>query len=245
MKLLISKFLYPEHLGRIRTILEPYAGLALQLAFFKRSDFMRFDHYEIRDCANELNISIPSIHAPTTDIFHDDFIPVLKLIKEVYKVKVVTIHPQLGEFEDALARFRAIANKISKLDIILAYENFYPTKHARKKWIYLPEAMYEHFRLPFLGITYDCAHVVVNDKTLEIFEKILDKIEVVHLSNRSKGMEHLPFEQGDFPIFALLDILKSKNFKGLVALEYMPAYENKLFEDLERIKNYLSSAKEF
>ncbi|MEW6069198.1 MAG: TIM barrel protein [Candidatus Thermoplasmatota archaeon] len=241
MNLLISKFIYPEDMDRIEQVLKSFSDLAIQLAFFKRADFMNFDHLKIKECASQLNISIPIIHAPTCDVFHENFINILKTIKEIYKVKIISIHPQRGVVEEALKKLEELKNKILALDIILAYENFYPTKHAKEKWIYLPEDMYERFASPNLKITYDCAHTLVDDNTLEKFEKILDKVEVVHLSNRSGGREHLPIEQGEFPIFGLLDILSRKNFQGYIVLEYMPEYEFKLFEDLEKVKKYIEA----
>lgn len=239
MELSMSKFIYPEDIARLESILKPFSNKNLQLAFFKRADFMTFDHYKIKELANKLNISISTIHAPTCDVIHNEFLEILKLVKEVYEVKTVSIHPQRCLREEALIKLEQFKNEILALNITLAYENFYPTKRSREKWIYLPEEMYELFNQPFLRITYDCAHALVNNKTLEIFEKILDKVAIVHLSNRSNSREHLPIEQGSFPIFALLDILKTKNFQGSVVLEYMPEYENKLFEDFEKVNKYI------
>jgi hypothetical protein len=104
-------------------------------------------------------------------VCHEDFLSILQTIREVYDVKLVPIHSQKGLLEEALAKLKVLEYKLSKLELTLAYENFYPTKRVASKWIYLAEDMWQNFNLPFLKITYDCAHSVVNGKTLAFVGK--------------------------------------------------------------------------
>ena len=122
MQILCSQFIDP---GRDHEeTFKKYHSLDMQLSFFYRHEFFDFDHDKVLNIIKKNKINIKSVHAPTTEIYSKDFFPILETIKEKYKVKIITIHPQKGDKEEVLKLFNENSEKIKKLEIILAYEIF-------------------------------------------------------------------------------------------------------------------------
>lgn len=233
MKLLVSKFLYPDYTN-LKEVLFPFRDLNIQLAFFKKKDFFKFDHKNIIDICNSLNIKIPIIHAPCIDIFDEEFLKILEFIKDIYKIKLITIHPQEGDAKSALKKLEELGPTIKRLDLILAYENF-PKTTQKRKWVNLPKDMYEKFNLPFLKITFDTAHLDEPANCLNELGQIFDKVEVIHLSDKNSKFHHLPLGEGILPYKKLLDYLKEKNYNGFLVLEYLDEFQDKLIRDFKEI----------
>jgi sugar phosphate isomerase/epimerase len=238
MQILASKFIYPKDKENLKEVLLPFKDFAIQLAFFQKRDFLKLDHYQIKEICDSLNIEIPTVHFPTTDVFDEEFLEVIGLIKRVYKVKIVSIHPQKGDSDSALAKLEEYSSIIKDLDLILAYENF-PTNAGKRKWIYLPQDMYLKFNLPFLKLTFDTSHLDFPSNCIKEFDRVFDKVAVVHLSDKDSKRQHLPLGEGFLPYEEFLEYLKVKNFKGFIVLEYLEEFQTRLFRDLERVSELL------
>ncbi|MCX7661550.1 MAG: sugar phosphate isomerase/epimerase [Candidatus Omnitrophica bacterium] len=236
MEILVSKFIYPKDLACIEKTFSHYKNINLQLAFFSRKDFLFLDHKKIKKVCDDLNINIPTVHAPCVDVFDNQFLEILSLIKKIYNVKVISIHPQRGERTEALKRLKEISFLIKELDLILAYENF-PQKLSFRKWICLVQEMYNFFDLDFLKITFDTSHLDNTQEVISEFRKAKDRIQVIHLSDKNNNQTHLPLGEGNLCYQAFLDYLKEIEFKGFLVLEYLNTYENKLIKDYFRLKS--------
>ena len=237
MLILASKYIYPQDQKDLKACLFPFKNLKIQLSFFQKRDFLNLEHQKIKETCDLLNIEIPTVHAPTVDIFDEEFIYFLNLIKEIYKVKIITIHPQKGTLNLALEKFKALNNKLINLGLTLAYENF-PSNTKKRKWIYKPKDMYEKFNLAFLKITFDTAHLDEPNNCLREFKKIYDKVEIIHLSDRDSKRQHLPLGEGRLPYLEFLEYLKNSNFKGFIVLEYLGEFQDRLILDLEKIREF-------
>jgi len=237
MQILASKFIYPEY--NIEEALKPFENTAIQLSFFKKSDFGQFNHQHIKDTCISLNIDVPTIHAPTIDVFDEEFIEIIEKIKKVYNMGVISIHPQKGDFNSAMAKLKEYAKTLEDLNVILAYENF-PSSAGRRKWIHLPKDMYNKFELPFLKLTFDTSHLDNPANCIEEFDAVCDKVEIIHLSDYNKGKQHQPLGTGCVPYEKFLRQLKDKKFSGFVVVEYMPEYEGRLVGDVKRITHMLT-----
>lgn len=231
MQILASKFIYPEKQNNLTDALKPFKDTAAQLAFFKKSDFSRFNHQHIKDTCGSLNIDIPTIHAPTVDVFDDDFLDIIGKIRNLYGVKVISIHPQKGDCISAMNKLGEYAEALEDLDVILAYENF-PSSVGKRKWIHLPKDMHERFELPFLKLTFDTSHLDNPENCIEEFDAVSDKVAVVHLSDYNQGKQHQPLGTGCVPYGEFVRHLKDMKFSGYVVLEYMEEFESKLVEDM-------------
>lgn len=231
MQILASKFIYPDY--NIKEALKPFENTAIQLSFFKKSDFGQFNHQHIKEICASLNIDVPTIHAPTIDIFDEEFIEVIRKIRDIYNVGVISIHPQKGDFNSAMAKLKEYAKTLEDLNVILAYENF-PSSAGRRKWIHLPRDMYQKFQLPFLKLTFDTSHLDNPADCINEFDAVCDKVEIVHLSDYNNGKQHQPLGTGCVPYEKFVKHLKDIDFSGYVVLEYMSEYEDRLLEDVER-----------
>lgn len=251
MEVLLSKFIEDPDQS-----LEYISGHSIQLAFYKRKTFRFFNHKEFKRKLQALDIRVASVHAPAADIYHttnDEFINMLKLIKEEYNVSVLTLHPQRGERRQAKSHFKKLARQIKELGIVLAYETF-EGEDVKKKWIYQLEDMHQYFNLlnhPFLGITYDFAHAS-KERAIEEVRKFKDKIKIIHFSDALSRMpeeseehhQHLPLGQGEYPVLEFLDMLIEIDYKGYLILEYWDQYHHLLKEDYRALTEYIGGNKE-
>lgn len=233
MQLSASKFIYPSNLTNLIDTLLPFSGFPIQLAFFQRRDFLTMEHKKIKDCCDELKIDIISVHFPTVDVFHDDFLDTLKIIHQTYNVNIITIHPQKCEREIALGLLRKYAQQISDRHIVLAYENF-PAFTANRKWINSVKDMYTLFDLPFLRITFDTSHLDKPNQAFDELQSVIDKVAVVHLSDKKDKKGHLPIGYGAVPAREILRYLDSIKFSGPVVLEYLSKYTTQLIDDIKK-----------
>lgn len=251
MEVLISRFMSDSDDN-----LEQFEDSDMQVAFFQRRVFKDFNHEYFYKRLMEHNIRVRSIHAPAMDVYHqanNEFLNTLEIIKNVYKVKVITIHPQRGEKKQAKNYYRKLEEQIKAMDIILAYETF-EKEAMNKKWITQVGEMHEYFdalKMPFLGVTYDFTHSEYHTNVEEV-KKYNDKIYVIHLSDalRDKPLDpnefhqHLPLGYGNYRVLEFIDALIEINYQHFVVLEYHPEYDHLLKNDARVLKKYLAGDKQ-
>lgn len=239
MHIIASKFIYLKNQKNLFEILKPFKNLAIQLSFFQKQEFFKIDHKFLKKTCDDFDIKILAVHAPTVDVFDKEFLSAIRLLKETYKVRLISIHPQRGSMSSALAKLEEYTEAIEDLDVILAYENF-PSSLVKKKWICKPYDMYSCFNLPFLKLTFDTSHLDSPLDCIKELERIYDKIAVIHLSDKNQTQQHLPLGSGFVPYSEFLEYLKSRGFEAPLVLEYMPEYEARLIEDLQLLTSRLS-----
>ena len=238
MEVLVSRFVDDADMD-----LSPFEGASMQLAFFKRKVFHSIDHRRLRDRVRDAGITVRSVHAPAADVHHragEEFLSVLRTIREVYGVEVVTVHPQKGDKESARSHFRELEREIEALGILHAYETF-EKEMMDVKWVSQVEEMhrcFDDFGFPFLRVTYDFTHSSRDDSLAEV-EADNGLIEVVHLSdalrdkplNHNEYHQHLPLGYGDYPVLEFVDLLERIGYDRFVVLEYHPEYDGLLRGD--------------
>lgn len=231
--------------------LTPFSGSAMQLAFFKRSAFRNFDHVGFALRLRSHGITVRSVHAPAMDVYHqanDEFMTTLRIIREVYGVEVVTLHPQRGEKRQARSYFTRLADRIRELGITLAYETF-EEGAIGTKWISQLEEMHTYFEImefPFLKVTYDFVHANL-DRVMAEVARYHDKIQVIHLSDalRDRPIDpnvfhsHIPLGYGDYPVLEFLELLIRIRYRNFLVLEYHPKYEYLLRRDAEALAGHM------
>jgi len=234
MQILASKFIYPPDQENLTEALKPFSNIGIQLSFFQKRDFLQMSHVSIKETCNSLSIEIPTVHAPTVDVFNHDFLKIMEEIKNSYNVNLITIHPQKGDSILAMAKLEEHAEAIENLNITLAYENF-PFAIGKRKWICLPTEMHLRFNLPFLKLTFDTSHLDSPKDSIEEFDAVSDKVAVVHLSDNDGRKQHQPLGTGYVPYKQFIKHLKDMDFHGPVVIEYMPEYRDRLIEDVEKL----------
>ena len=236
--------------------LTPIEGLPIQLAFYKRSTFRNFDHANLLKRLNDKNIHVESVHAPAADVFHNEgneFLNTIETIKNIYDVKIITVHPQRGTKKHAKNYYRKIEEHIRNLDVIIAYETFEEI-HDHRKWITQVNDMHKYFDLlkfDFLGVTYDFTHSDF-DKNLNEIKQFNSRIHAIHLSDARKDRpldpnekhQHLPLGYGDYQVIEFLEILQKIEYSGLIIVEYLPQYNHLLKQDTILLAGYALGNKE-
>lgn len=238
MQILASKFIYPEEQRNLAEVLSSFKEMGIQLSFFKHQDFFKMRHNFIKEVCDSLNINITTVHAPTVDVFDEDFLEVIEEIKRIYKTSLISIHPQKGELSLSLAKLKDYAKIFAELEVILAYENF-PSIVGKRKWICTPSQMHSYFNLDFLKLTFDTSHLDSPSDCIQEMSEVFDKVAVIHLSDKDRAKEHLPLGSGCVPYQKFIEYLKRRRFSGPLVLEYMPEYEDRLIEDVKRLKDNL------
>jgi len=175
--------------------------------------------------------NIPLVHGPDTDAVHKDFEYVLAWIKGNFGCGTITLHPGKSEKNEIVNSLKESADVISKMGVILAYENM----DYSDRWFLHPWEINE-IDLPFVKLTLDTSHVEPGTDLSQIVDSVFDKLSVVHLSNRTGNEKHLPFRQGDHDITKLLHTLKMKNYKGFIVLDYQPKFKSYEEKDLKKVK---------
>ena len=245
-EVLVSRFVDDPQMDLSR-----FEGTAMQVSFFKRKVFRYFDHRTFKRRLDDAGIRVESVHAPAMDVYHqanDEFMTTLRTIRDVYGVRVITIHPQRGDKRQAKAYYRKLDGEIRKLDIVLAYETF-EEEAMDIKWISQLKEMHEYFDLmdfPFLGITYDFTHASFRTMVEEVRE-YNKKIEVIHFSDALKEgpvdenefHQHLPLGEGNYPVLEFLQLLKEIGYRNYIVLEYHPQNDHLLKNDAKLLQDYI------
>jgi sugar phosphate isomerase/epimerase len=167
-------------------------------------------------------------------VFNHDFLSIIEMIRNVYNVSLITIHPQKGDSIAAMAKLEEYGRSIEDLGVTLAYENF-PSSVGKRKWVYLPREMHSRFNLPFLKLTFDTSHLDNPAECIEEFDVVADKVAVIHLSDNDGKSQHQPLGTGNVPYKQFLRYLKDMDFSGPVVIEYMPEYEAELIADVDKL----------
>lgn len=247
METLISRFVDDQDME-----LAPFAGAAMQVAFFQRKVFNAIDHHYFSSRLRDHGISVRSIHAPAADIYHrsgGEFINTLRTIKEAYGVSVITVHPQKGNKISARSHLRELEQEIRELGVILAYETF-EKEMINVKWVSQVEEMhrcFDAFEYPFLQVTYDFTHSTYEENIEEV-ALYNDRIQVIHLSDalRDKNVDpnefhqHLPLGMGDYRVVEFLELLERIRYRHFIVIEYHPRYDHCLRTDAGAVAAFFS-----
>lgn len=251
MEVLISRFIDDENMD-----LGPFEGSQMQVAFYQRKVFHSIDHRVLSARLRDSGISVKSVHAPATDVFHrkgEEFISVLRTIREAYGVEVITVHPQKGDKESALSHFHELEEEIRSLGVILAYETF-EKEMMDVKWVSQVEEMhrcFDAFAYPFLRVTYDFTHSSYEESIEEVAANN-SRIQVVHLSDALRDRpldpnefhQHLPLGYGDYRVLEFLELLERIGYGHFLVLEYHPEYDAFLRGDAAAVTAWFGGDKE-
>lgn len=208
------------------------------------------DHLKIISALKSMNITITSLHLPIVAFSDHEFMPMLRKVKELYGVELLTIHPSKTTGGVSLPEFRKKEldalllnlSEIRDLELVLCIENF-PSENNR--WIYSPKDIYAlccafgEDVLP-LGITYDLSHVTPSVNIIDEFQQVAAKVKILHLSNRdttdsSAWKVHMPYKTGELPAEELLRRLTLFGFDGIVVLEYAHLNHAKMITDYKEL----------
>lgn len=139
-------------------------------------------------------------------------------------------HPEMpvpNGIDLVVENFRAVAPVAEKFGIKLVYED-----HSKPgAWDYMdfsnpPEIFLEiagRISDTTIGINFDTANIIVsgNDTTLDVLEKVIDKVETIHVAETATfgKMDPVLLGQGIVPLKEIFSMLKSYNWDKWLCIE--------------------------
>lgn len=209
--------------------MRPYEGVPVQLGFFDPHSFFDLDHEHLKSVCDEWDVTVRSVHAPTVDVFNEEvFFEMLGIVRDVYGVDNVTLHPGRDNPIQAFEFFDENGEAVEEIGVDLMYENF-DDNAPNKRW--LPRAENIITAPPEqVDLTYDTSHVGLRTNVLRDLRKAKEagRLGMVHLSDRTKDEKHLPVHQGDHDMESIVDFLCGSEV--FVCLEYI-GREERLIAD--------------
>jgi len=88
-----------------------------------------------------------------------------------------------------------------------------------------------------LPMVLDVAHIRSHREVMAIVAEYQASIVTVHLSGKASGEHHLPI---DGECLEVVRALRTRRWSGSVILEYLPAYHDRLKEDLAELRGQFS-----
>lgn len=230
-ELLVSTFVDPD--TAFDEQIRPYEGVPVQLGFFNPHPFFDLDHERLKRVCDEWGVPVRSVHAPTVDVFDEEaFFEMLGIVRDVYEVDNVTLHPGRDNPIQAFEFFDKKGDRVDEIGVDLMYENF-DDNAPNERW--LPRAKNIITAPPEqVALTYDTSHVGLRTNVLRELRKANeeDRLGMVHLSDRTNDEKHLPVYEGAHDMESIVEFLKARSV--FVCLEYIER-EERLIADYHEL----------
>jgi hypothetical protein len=190
---------------------------------------------ESKTTLHVVHLPLNTLHEPAQDI-----LDVMFHFNQVFACQHFVIHPNKG-IEDFLEYYLEHKQVKGRYDYSLCIETF---QWRKKKNIRSPLDIMEWcIRYPEFSMCLDTSHIEKIWFDQKIMYSLLKYTSVIHLSNRAKGHgSHLPFNSphGDLNLVTFVRELKHKyHWNGIIVLEYMPEFQDKLYKNYKYIKRLL------
>ena len=224
-----------ESLERLKKV-----SLPIQLSVFKLEIYKELKKKAIK-IIKDNKIQVNVVHLPVDLLSQEpeSTIEMMDLLNNELFCEKFVVHPNRG-----IVQFlHYFINK--KSDYQLCIENF-PWK--RRKELRSPLVIHDICKTSDnLKIAFDTSHAEEVWFDHKVFKYLVDKISVIHLSNRTGKKQHQPFNvtNGDLQLESFVKQLKKIfNWNGDIVLEYMPEYSSYLYRNLDylqrliRVKHY-------
>ena len=185
----------------------------------------------IKDNKKQVNV----VHLPIDSLSQEteNIIEIMDRFKNELLCEKFVIHPNRG-----ITKFLYYFIDKREGDYQLCIENF---SWKRKKELRSPLEIYDMCKnSDYLKITFDTSHAEEIWFDHKIFKYLVNKISVIHLSNRVGKKQHQPFNiaTGDLQLVSFVKQLKNIfDWNGDIVLEYMPECSSYLDRDFEYLKN--------
>ena len=227
----------------------PKVPESIQLALYKYELYEKYKD-ELIKAVHDSGARVPVIHLPIDSLRRDidDTIDIIKMGVQEFGCVNYVIHPNkfIQGFVDQYLKTPMKAS--NGHSVKLCIENF----QWRKNKVYrsplqiierlLNEGEYD--KRQFLGMVFDTSHTEEIWFDHRILPFILKHTNVIHLSNRAKGLsDHMPFNdpRGKLNLMQFVNDLKRRyKWNGVIVLEYMEQYQDKLLKNYELLKRLVS-----
>jgi sugar phosphate isomerase/epimerase len=207
---------------------------------------------------SESGLRVCSLHLPNADILHEPaarellstFLPFCSSVD----CRSIVVHPARAKCKsghevnaakaELVKVLNSIAGELEQRDITLSIETY----HGKERILSGASDIQDFLKdLPLIyRIAYDTSHTTgETDDVIEDITHNIGKINVFHLSNRSKEERHIPVfdPRGELDFRRIVDAIKSSGFDGMLFLEYQPSRYRMLVErDLKSLRSMIENS---
>lgn len=215
---------------------------SIQLALYKYDLYIKYkDELWKEICDN--NVNVRTIHLPIDSLTRD--------FKDTYQIMIdglmdfgcthYIVHPNkfIQDYIDGFLKLN--------LNVKLCIENFqWRAKKVYRTPLNIIERILEQDEdggRQNLSMTLDTSHTDTVWFDYHIMPFILKYASVIHLSNRAKDHgNHMPFNssKGELNLVTFVNDLKKYGWEGIIVLEYLYKYQDKLFKNYHYLKRLVS-----
>lgn len=221
----------------------------IEVAFYNPYSFLEnVEPAGIVKPLKEFKMKVSSVHFPQFNLIKKDlFKPIFTATTDILRKlnsHLLIIHPCKGRIEQIEGFINSEINPVlEKEKIYLCWETF----ESKKRLFGGLENIFKYCKdKQFHGICYDFSHIHKREKeVLDELNQHIELIKVFHLSNKLKNRmgQHYPIfyrkEEVVFNFRDILLILKERDYKGYLVLEYLPQFSSQLLPDIEKIVSFL------
>lgn len=212
------------------------------------------DSQKILKLSKQYDVPILGVHAPLHFLLYTPefaFNNLVKMISSFPDCKIFNFH--LSGFINPIHRddtyFKKFVLLAQENHISLSFESnpqelglrYYP------KITWEPDSFADYCIKNKLAITFDTSHIAnLNYDVVTFFRKYHKYIKLIHLSDCTKNIQHLPLGQGDLPIIDLLKEIKKLGYDEQITFEinhFSKGVTKK--EKIETIRKSLKMVKQY
>lgn len=219
-----------DSLERLKKVSVP-----IQLSMFQLDIYKELKKKVIK-IIKDNKIQVNVVHLPINSLSQEpeSNIEMMDLLNNELLCEKFVIHPNRG-----IVQFlHYFINKKSNYQLCI--ENF---PWRRRKELRSPLEIHDICKTSDnLKIAFDTSHAEEVWFDHKVFKYLVDKISVIHLSNRVGKKQHQPFNEvnGDLQLVSFVKQLKRMfNWNGDIVLEYMPEYSSYLYRNLDYLERLI------
>lgn len=213
----------------------------IQLGLYKFEEWLTIKDNLVRKL-KENNICIRVVHLPINSLHFTtkEIVDVIDLFLSEFNCMKYVIHPNRG-----IEKFLVEQEKKTISSMVeICVENFpYKSKKSLRTPLHIHDLCN---KISNVKIVFDTSHADEIWFDYKIFGYLVDKISVIHLSNRKKdsNLIHTNFniQNGDLNLVGFVkDLKKRYNWSGDIILEYMSEYKHHLERNFEYVNRLVGN----
>lgn len=228
----------------------PQVPESIQLALYKYELYEKYKD-ELIKAVHESGARVPVIHLPIDSLRRDfkDTEAIIDMGVKEFGCQNYVIHPNKfiqGFVESYLQNPKHIATWGPSVKLCIENFQWRKNKVYRSPLNIIERILNqpEYGNRKYLGMVFDTSHADEIWFDHRILPFILKYTDVIHLSNRAKGLsDHMPFNdpRGKLNLMQFVNDLKRRyKWNGVIVLEYMETYQDKILKNYELLKRLVS-----
>jgi hypothetical protein len=215
----------------------------IQLGIYNYEAWVQIKHDLIKKL-KETNINIRVVHLPINSLRYStrEILNIIDVFVTEFECDKFVIHPNKGIQQFLKEQSNTTISSMVEISI----ENFpYKSRKALRTPLHIHDMcnLYSNVKM-----TFDTSHADDIWFDYKIFSYLIDKISIIHLSNRIKtsNLIHTNFniDNGDINLVGFVkDLRKRYNWSGELVLEYKSEYKHHLEKNFKYIERLIGNVR--